>query len=253
MKKTAIFLTAFAAILCIWTAVTFRYVNAKFQKVPDATISRLRSSKPLAFTGQEALHQVNTVNRLKKKNRRYTGFETDVFYLKDNFYVAHDENELSDLTLEALLAEFINPQNTYLWLDLKNAPETGNMAQRLTTLLQTYKLPVENVVIEALPQAAKQLSDAGFYTAIHACCFDKNMPQEAANALIKQIEENIRFSGASALSAGINGYTFIRQYFPEMDKIVYYTKTKIPGFKRRLMSRRVLQDATVKMLLVDEY
>ena len=57
----------------------------------------------------------------------------------------------------------------------------------------------------------------------------------------------------AAVSAVFDQYPYLRAYFPEMPKAIYYASTKRPSLKKPFMLRHMKEDPSVKIFILTEY
>lgn len=78
------------------------------------------------------------------------------------------------------------------------------------------------------------------------------MTVEERNKIIKETERLIKETGAAALEGNINQYAMLRDYFPEMDKIVHFARPYVE-VRKNLLIKNIGKDRKVKFFVVEEY
>lgn len=196
------------------------------------------------------IHMVNSPEKLHKNYSKFKHFEIDSFFINDDFYIAHDKQDLGDLTLCDML-HMTNPNESYIWLDLKNQEmEDNKMVARLEQILEETGFTKEHILVEATPEIIKALSAAGFYTAFTPN-FDKKMTIAQREALVEQVKNTIMTTGAAALEGNVAQYPFLRDAFPEMDKVIHFARPFVK-IRKQLFIKKLSEDPKVKFVVVED-
>lgn len=221
-------------------------IAAKGKTKPDS----VTSSKKLPISDTLlGIHMVNSPKKHQKNYSKFKHFELDAFFVNDNFYIAHDKEEICDLTLFDML--FITDSDkSYVWLDLKNEIFELKMVEKLNETLNKTGFTKEQFIIEASPEIIKELSREGFYTAFTPG-FNKKMSVPEREELAKEVKKTIIETGAAALEGNVAQYPFLRDAFPEMDKIIHFARPYVK-VRKKLFAKKLSQDPKVKFFIVED-
>lgn len=262
MKKYRIFLSILVlAVFCAgaYTAFIYVYTAGKFAPLPLLTAPRAAApaARWPAPENQLFLHQVNTVRRAKNKETKYPGYELDLLPGQDGtLWVAHDETQLKRrVTLQDIFSALQNPQQKIWWLDLKTDLTSAELDEVINTAAR-FGIPKEHLFLETGPGPTASLikqKGLGLLLALtDGFDEDHNSPQERQALNAKALEEWQEYQ-PHAVSASFGKYAYLRAYFPNMPKAIYYTATVRPSLKKTFMKRQMATDPSVQIFMLDEY
>lgn len=244
---------AYAAFMYVYTESKFAPVRLLADPLQNAPSSAWKSGSDLLF-----IHQVNTVRRARNKDARYNGYELDILPAEEGgeLFVAHDAAALpAQVKLADIFAALKRPQDKTYWLDLKAELTPAQLDEILQTA-KRFNIPQENLLFEApAGPTAKMIQKKGLSLLLQIReGFDQDgkAPKRRAQ-LNRQILADWEEYRPAAVAASFGKYPFLRGYFPNMPKAVYYSATKRPSLKKTFMARRMQEDPSVKIFLIDEY
>ena len=254
----SIFLLA-AFFLGAYTAFIYVYTECKFAPLPLLTepSAAAPSAAWNAPDKQLFLHQVNTVRRAKKKETKYAGYELDLLPGQDGtLWVAHDESQLKRrVTLQDIFAALKNPQAKTWWLDLKTDLTSAELDEIINTAAR-FGIPKEHLFLETGPgPTAKLIKQKGLGLLLaltDGFDEDDNNPQKRRALNAKALKEWQEYQ-PHAVSASFGKYAYLRAYFPNMPKAIYYSATVRPSLKKTFMKRQMATDPSVRIFMLDEY
>lgn len=233
------------------------YTENMFAPVPLLTAPQTQAPHtPGLETYTRFIHRVNTPDRAKQKDKYYAGFETDVWNSNGHFFAAHDEREAQNQTeLRAVFEAVVNPAKKMWWLDLKQELSEEQL-DALLQLAENYKIPSEHLLFEtSAGPTADLLAQRGLNLLLQLPeGFDDDGANEKKRAEINQLALALweKYHPA-AVSASFGKYGYLRAYFPNMPKAIYYSATVRPSLKKPLMAARMQKDPSVKIFMTDEY
>ncbi|WP_424244661.1 hypothetical protein Dip510_001920 [Elusimicrobium posterum] len=252
MKKTITILLSLAVIWGIFTGVEYILVKIRFTPVAYVPPSKISSVFP-AYSGKNLLHRVNTQQLMAKKIPAYDGAELDVYYKGKRYFAAHDEKDVGRESVKEVLSAAPQLSDKYFWIDLKSPFESLENARNLKKVFEEVGILLDKVIVETdSPSAASLSVEAGFLTALQGHGFDRKYDIEELKENLERTEWEVTASGVQALSCSLTNYPFLRSYFPQMPKIVYYTNNSNPiSLKRYFVKKELQKDPMVKMILMD--
>ena len=243
---------AYAAFMYVYTEWKFLPVELVQEPSPAAPHAEWKAPNTLLY-----LHKVNTPRRSARKEKSYDGYEIDLQAdAEGNLWVAHDPEEMSaKIKLSDIFAALKNPGGKAYWLDLKTQLTPEQLDQILLTA-EAFRIPQENLLLETVPgDTAKLINQRGLQLLLQlpeSFDQDENDPKtrhELNQNAMQQWEEY----RPAAVSASFGKYPYLRAYFPEMPKAIYYSSTKRPSLKKPFMVRHMEEDPSVKIFMLDEY
>ena len=243
---------AYAAFMYVYTEWKFLPVELVQEPSPAAPHAEWKAPNTLLY-----LHKVNTPRRSARKEKSYDGYEIDLQPdAEGNLWVAHDPEEMSaKIKLSDIFAALKNPGGKAYWLDLKTQLSPEQLDQILLTA-EAFRIPQENLLMETVPgDTAKLINQRGLQLLLQlpeSFDQDENDPKtrhELNQNALQQWEEY----RPAAVSASFGKYPYLRAYFPEMPKAIYYSSTKRPSLKKPFMVRHMEEDPSVKIFMLDEY
>ena len=243
---------AYAAFMYVYTEWKFLPVELVQEPSPAAPHAEWKAPNTLLY-----LHKVNTPRRSARKEKSYDGYEIDLQAdAEGNLWVAHDPEEMSaKIKLSDIFAALKNPGGKAYWLDLKTQLSPEQLDQILLTA-EAFRIPQENLLMETVPgDTAKLINQRGLQLLLQlpeSFDQDENDPKtrhELNQNALQQWEEY----RPAAVSASFGKYPYLRAYFPEMPKAIYYSSTKRPSLKKPFMVRHMEEDPSVKIFMLDEY
>jgi len=224
------------------------------EKLTDINISIIEGLPGRNFPDRKWLHRVNSIERLKYADSRYTGIEIDVVFDEKNhfFDVYHYPDVSKGLSLDTLIAAMTKPEKHYYWIDFKNLTNENKLAasQELFRIAIKYNI-LTNIIVESEnPRCLDDFSRLGFYTSYYLP--NINPYQISAKELetyIKTIAANLTSNPTNAVSAQEIQYELIKKYLYNFD-ILLWNFTDNP-ISLKLREHRLLKDPKVKVLLID--
>ncbi len=243
---------AYAAFMYVYTEWKFLPVELLQQPSPAAPHSEWKAPDDLLY-----IHKVNTPRRAEAKDDSYEGYELDL--LPDttgNMTVAHDLDDTQDGTkLTDIFAAVDNPSEKGYWLDIKTELTPAQLEQILL-MAKASGVPLENLLFECVPgQTAKMVQQKGLALLLPVPDeFDKDggdpQTRKEINEKTLQLWEEYK---PAAVSASFGKYPYLRAYFPNMPKAIYYSSTVRPSLKKPFMVNHMEEDPSVKIFMIDEY
>lgn len=235
------------------------YVRAKFAPVPRLQAPDLSAPAAAWQAGENPLflHQVNTPRRARAKERKYPGFELDLSQDEQGrLYVAHDEKGLAkQVRLNDIFAALQRPQDKSWWIDLKFVPTAAQIDEVLYLAAQCG-IPAQRLLFEAGPGPTAQLlkeKNLGLLLQIPEGFEEDGGDPARRQTLNAQALQEWQQYRPAAVAASFGKYPFLKAYFPNMPKAIYYSSTVRPSYKKPLMKRQMLKDPSVRIFMLDEY
>lgn len=244
---------AYAAFMYVYTEWKFAPVELLREPDPSAPHAQWKAPQNGLF-----IHRVNTVRRAKNKDKSYNGYELDLMPDEpgEELFVAHDSNALpGKVKLADIFSAVKRPQDKTYWLDLKTELTPAQLDEILQTARQ-FNVPPENLLFETVPgSTARLINKKGLGLLLQLPDgFDEDGKDPAKRAQINRqaLAEWTEYRPA-AVSASFGKYPYLRAYFPDMPKAVYYSATRRPSLKKPFMARHMKEDSSVKIFMIDEY
>ncbi len=262
MKKSRIVLYIVLLLIFSFGAyAAFMYVYTEWKFLPVELLQEPNNADPHAeWKAPDTLlylHQVNTPRRSERKENAYGGYEIDLQTdANGSLWVAHDKEEMAqEIKLSDIFSALKNPAQKAYWLDLKSELTPDQLEQILLTA-QAFHIPQENLLLESVPgPTAKLINKKGLNLLLQLPAhFEKDFGDPQSRKEINQnaLQEWEEYR-PSAVSASFGKYPYLRAYFPQMPKAIYYSSTKRPSLKKPFMVRHMKADPSVKIFLIDEY
>lgn len=202
------------------------------------------------------IHKVNTPERARKKDDKYAGFEVDVLSLNGQLLAAHDKTQAAhNILLKSIFAAVKNPAEKIWWLDIKGTL-TDKELKEIVHLAQQYNIAKNHLLFEAPPGPLAQRiaqKNLGLLLALPDGFNQDQANRATRDELNKKIIALWEQYHPLALSASFGKYAYLRAYFPQVPKAIYYSATKRPSIKKFFMRRHMKQDPSVKIFMTDEY
>ena len=243
---------AYAAFMYVYTEWKFLPVELLLEPNPTAPHSEWKAPKDLVY-----IHQVNTPHRADSKDDWFDGYEMDL--LPDNtgnMTVAHDLDEIQNgIKLTDIFAAIDNPQEKGYWLDIKTEL-TPQQLDQILLMAKASGVPQENLLFECNPgKTAKMIQERGLALLLPVPDeFDKD---DGSMQKRKEINEKTlllwKEYKPAAVSASFGKYPYLRAYFPNMPKAIYYSSTVRPSLKKPFMIDHMEEDPSVKIFMIDQY
>ena len=260
MKTYKVILTLASLLIAIVaTYVSFIYVYTDHMFTPPTLLTTPNLSAPSsAWTAGDKpyIHKVNTPQRARNKNRSYGGFEVDIWVDGGELLAAHDEQEASrKIKLTDIFDAIDNPQDKSWWFDLKQ-PLTKDTLSKILQTTQRYHIPDDNLLFETAPnEGAKLVKQANLGLLLPLPegfeeDFGNTQTRAQLNAQVLALWQEYQ---PAAVSASFGKYVYLKAYFPQMPKAIYYSSTKRPSLKKFLMRKYLQKDPAVKIFMTDEY
>jgi len=237
--------------LLIHVKISWANVALDFRASIKAEPSLITNTQGLPFSNIIVIHLVNNEAKLKRVLRKSGNFETDVWFINDDFYVAHNKKDISSLTLSQLLSVG-DVSQSYIWIDIKDSqPLEKSLSERLKEVLAAANIDKSRVLTKSPAQFVKELSEQGFYTSF-SVDFRKNMTLEERQELIQETERLIKETGVTALEGNIHRYVMLKEYFPNMPKAVHFARPYV-SIRKHLKIARLAKDPMVTFFTVEEW
>lgn len=262
MKKSRIIL--YIALLIVFSFgayAAFMYVYTEWKFLPITLLQEPNLQAPhsewKAMENILYIHKVNTPRRAESKEKSYDGYELDIYATpNETLTIAHDPEEIADgIKLADIFAAIDHPEEKSYWLDLKTEFTQPQLEQILLTA-KSFGIPPENLLLETVPgPTAKLIKEKGLGLLLQLPSdFDDDSadPQkrkEINEKALKQWQEYL----PAAVSASFGKYPYLRDYFPNMPKAIYYSSTIRPSLKKPFMIKHMKEDPSVKIFMIDEY
>ncbi len=241
--------------------VAFMYVYTEWKFLPVELLQEPNLQAPhSAWTATDDLlyiHKVNTPRRAENKDDSYDGYELDIQQdSQKNLVIAHDPEEIADgIKLAEIFAAVDNPAEKSYWLDLKTDLTQAQLDQIVLTA-KAFGIPAEHLLLESVPgPTAKLIKKNGLALLLQVPeNFDKDegdpkKRKELNEQLLQLWQEYLPV----AASASFGKYPYLRAYFPNMPKAIYYSSTVRPSLKKPFMVDHMEEDPSVKIFMLDEY
>lgn len=242
-----------------YTAFMYVYTEQKFilpQLLTEPSDFALAApAKQILF-----LHQVNTPRRAQKKEDKYSGFELDLIAVTEangeRLYVAHDEKQLKNrVKLADIFSALRAPAEKYWWLDIKTDLTQADIDYILNTS-KAFHIPQDHLYLEANPGPTARLIKNNNLNLLLQLIdgFEEDGQNEKTRTAINEaaLKEWQEYKPA-AVSASFGKYIYLKAYFPNMPKAIYYSATVRPSLKKTFLKRRMAEDPSVQIFMVDEY
>lgn len=243
---------AYAAFMFVYTEWKFLPVELLQEPNPAAPHSEWKATDDLLY-----IHKVNTPRRAENKDDAYDGYEVDILPNKQgNLVIAHDLDEIEDgIKLADIFAAIDNPAEKSYWLDLKTNLTESQLDQILLTA-KAFNIPEEHLLLETVPGPTAQLiKKRGLGLLLQLPDdFDKDDgdPQKRKEINERTLQQWQEYKPA-AVSTSFGKYPYLRAYFPNMPKAIYYSSTVRPSLKKPFMVDHMEEDPSVKIFMLDEY
>jgi len=224
-------------------------------KLPDIRPLFSASLPGTDFPARIWLDDVNSLEKARYADSRYTGMEIDVMFddKRQSFVVNRPYTPSIGLPLHALIDEIKKPHHHFYWLDFKNLTATNKQAalSELCRITQKYNIHSNIIVESSNPAALTDFSRRGFYTSYYLPDIDPvSASAEVLKAHILVISHNLAGFRVNALSANSKQYILIKKYFGNYDMLLWNFTDNPLALK--LTQYKLLKDPKVKVLLVDE-
>lgn len=239
--------------------VAFMYVYTDNMFAPVTLLAAPQASAPHT-PGLEKytrfIHRVNTPARARRKDKYFEGFEVDVWMKDGKILAAHDAAETQqEQPLASVFQAVSQPAQKMWWLDLKQEMSSEQIEDLLNIAAQ-YQIPAEKLLFEAAPGPTAQLIQTRGLNLLLQLPEGFNEDRGDAS-LRRQINEQALALWEQykpvAVSASFGKYAYLREYFPNMPKAIYYSSTVRPSIKKPWMSARMQKDPSVKIFMTEEY
>ncbi len=204
------------------------------------------------YTSKVWGHKANNLDRIKKAEKNFIGFELDLVY-SDSLNildVRHPPEESINFSFEDCL-KAISKKELKIWLDIKNLNEFNSKAilRRVDGVIKQYELSKKKLLIEstnpsALVNFAKESYNTCYYIPqLHILEKEKLRDTIAFIKKILQKQPNL------AISSTYINYPIMKTEFPKAKKFLWSLGNTIT-LKNYFKIREVLNDSLVEVLLV---
>lgn len=260
MRTYKIILSIFAlALACATAYISFMYVYVDHMFTPVMLLATPSSQAPHQEWKAPIvpfIHKVNTPARARKKDKKYLGFEVDIFGAEGQILAAHDTQEATQHTLLAdIFAAVENPAQKVWWLDIKGEL-TNSQLDEIVALASSYQIPAEHLLFESSAgPTAKRIVQKNLGLLLQLPDnFDKDNGSAKTRAQLNAAALALwNEYQPLAVSASFGKYAYLQAYFPNMPKAIYYSATRRPSIKKSLMRRHMEHDSSIKIFMTDEY
>ena len=246
-------------VASIFTYVSFMYVYTDHMFAPIVPLEPPHTE--FSSQGWKApltpfIHKVNTPERAHRKEKKFNGFEVDVLSYQGNLLAAHDPTEATrNISLADIFATVKHPQQKIWWLDVKGELTDAEI-EDILQLAKQYAIPTEHLLFEVSPgptaKRIKQKHLSHLLPLPDGFDQDQNNPAVRAqlNATLLALLEEYQ---PQAISASFGKYAYLKTYFPNAPKAIYYSATQRPSIKKLFMRQHMEKDPSVKIFMTDEY
>lgn len=252
----------FVCILCLtaaaYAAFMYGYVQLKFRPLTPV-------SNPFQTPAQDAvwpgyilfIHAVNSPQRARAKDARYSGMEMDINRLPDGTLVlAHDPTRFKNAsTLQDVWSALKTPAQKTYWLDLKIPLTQADIDELVRTAAQ-FNIPKTHLFFETEGgETARLLTQNGFPVLLQTPDgFDEDGGDPARRAALNaRLAQELAEYHPAAVAGSLGKYPYLRAYFPQINKAIYTSTTKRPSLKKTFLAQAMKKDPTVKIFMLDEY
>lgn len=255
MKTISRLIVLLICLALLYSIAMYGYVWFKMRPLtPIAPVSAVASaaSRP----GVQMIHAVNSVRRARAKDASYAGMEIDINRRNGQLVAAHDAGHFDHaVPVEEIFAALSHPENKTFWLDLKIPLEQADI-DLFGQLARRYHIHPRRMLFETDGgKTADLLTANGFPILLQ---IPDDFAEDNGNPATRtvhnaQLEELLRRYQPLAISASFGKYPYLRTYFPQYNKAIYYSTTVRPSLKKYFLARAMLQDPTVLVWMQDEY
>jgi len=239
--------------------VSFMYVYVDHMFAPITLLEKPHLAptyREWVFPVVPFIHKVNTPMRAQQKDAKYPGFEVDVLSYEGNLLAAHDSVEAQlNIKLEDIFKSVKDAQKKMWWLDIKNEL-TNEKIDAIVQQAAQYNIPAEHLFFEvSAGPTAKRITQKNLGLLLPLPDgFDKDTNTPSVRVQLNtNLLELWKEYKPLAISASFGKYAYLRAYFPNMPKVIYYSATKRPSIKKAFMRKHMEQDPSVKIFMTDEY
>ncbi len=234
-------------------------INNKYKElnlsIPKESFSRITlNSNP--YFPKLWINYVNSVERLKKFNKDFLGFEMDIVYEphKKCFDVRHPPTPTQGLCLNDLIKELNQPEKYYFWLDYKNL-DTFNARESLEVLesiIKKFNIKRTHIIVESrIPKALTLFTEKGYYTSFY---LPKLKTTDYVNKMMSEVEK-IRLMSKGAkfhmISQSAQMLDFMNTYFKDDNKLIWALEKNLSNENYyKSVITKILKDKSVKVLLI---
>ena len=204
------------------------------------------------------LHRTNTVEKILEISEKYKGIEIDVNFNNDKLYfdVTHDLDKSIELSLEEYF-KYFSKNDKKIWIDFKNLTERNveNSLNVFENLLRKYNVDRKRFIIESNNFEVLQFyKEKGYYTSYYVPYLDlENMTSEELEEWRLKIKNITLTNNVSAISFPGHMYSFIKSIDVDIDLLTWEAGEKWQMLYYRKITREMLKDEELKVILVKEY
>ena len=239
----------------------FRLLNVLILFFLLLVVVSCRKNSESIVPGDESLkvwlHRVNTIDKAQHFQYLYTGFELDVNFdtVSGTFLVEHDITDSSTLTLATWFSSIYWPSRLSYWLDFKNlSPENKSAAlSELLRIRTKFGLNKQLIVVESFnPENLTSFDTLNFRPSFYIPAFDPSTITQDEEIYFKDyIDQKISATGIKTISAYYMQHSFMKKWFPEMNKLLWYLDSYETVVKDSII-RETKKDKNIEVLLVGE-
>ncbi len=220
-----IIIAALIALCCINYKFITRSVARFACSMPELPAPENNSPSGIEVSYADAvwIHKVNTVEKLRSVQDRFSGIEMDVAYIDGRFFMGHwPEEQPSGLVLDSMLGALSDISRHRFWIDFKNLADLDETEARaaldtLSAITARHGLPRERMIIESTtPQKLTAFTDAGFKTSywIPSPRINYATTDEIAG-WYEKVVAGLKQTRVSTLSGNYQCLPYVMRYFPE--------------------------------------
>jgi hypothetical protein len=252
-------------IVAVCSAFGFYYANMFFMYnsiesdfapiEPIATVHEISTGEGLHFNTVLFLHYVNTPERARAKERDFGGFEIDLSVENGQVIASHDSGQADRLvSWESILEVMVAPASKLYWFDAKDNMTEAQVASVLATA-DKFGIAHNQLFFETRkPETIAALQAYKLNLIYPIFGFDDDggsatKREEMSQAIVDAIEQYQPY----AIVANAKRYPWVQAYFPNVKKALYYSNIIRPSFYKLFMVKRLMQEQSVDMILIDEY
>ncbi|MDP4281155.1 MAG: hypothetical protein Q8867_03305 [Bacteroidota bacterium] len=203
------------------------------------------------------LHRVDNIDKAQHFQYSYTGFELDVHFdtAIGTFMVKHDFEDTTHLLFTTWLSSLDDPGRLGLWLDFKNLSMDMRFAaqKELIRIRNEFNLKRHPIVVECCnPDCLAPFDTLNFRPSFYLPTFDPDTLTEAEEQSYKNwISSYISKDHIQTISAYYFQHSFMKNWYPSLNKLVWYLDSTDPVVKDSIISQ-ARKDTTIEVMLVAE-
>lgn len=216
----------------------------------------LYSNSVLIFIFESKIwaHRVNSIEKLNKATKLYSGVELDVVYNSQANYfdIHHPPEKPSNLSLKNYFKSQPSSSKCNYWIDFKNLNHSNSIASANRLELITEELDKNSIIVESYyPEILKTFHNKGFLTSYYLPSKLYELDKNDLKIALEEISTKLELSENSYISTNYKNYPIIKESFPESRKIIWFTTYgPMNTVKARFLLYQILIDEKVDVLLL---